>query len=55
MHPDRATQVWDAPTDARISASYWEHSNVSDWKVGSDWMGQIPGKEPDVVGKVRLK
>jgi uncharacterized protein YndB with AHSA1/START domain len=45
-------EVWDALTDAKISASYWEHSNVSDWKVGSDWKHQLPGKEPDLVGKV---
>jgi uncharacterized protein YndB with AHSA1/START domain len=45
-------KVWDALTDAEISASYWERSNVSDWKVGSDWSHQLPGKAPDVVGKV---
>jgi len=45
-------KVWDAITDAEISASYWERSNVSDWKVGSPWSHQLPGKAPDVVGKV---
>ncbi len=45
-------KVWDALTDAKISASYWEHANVSDWKVGSGWKHQRPGKEPDVIGKV---
>src|SRR6478752_10164332 len=45
-------KVWDAITDAEISASYWERSNVSDWKVGSPWSHQLPGKGPDVVGKV---
>jgi uncharacterized protein YndB with AHSA1/START domain len=45
-------KVWDALTDARISASYWERSNVSDWKVGFDWKYRLPGEEPDVAGKV---
>src|SRR5258706_9625107 len=45
-------KVWEALTDAKISASYWERENVSDWKVGSDWMHRLPGKAPDVVGRV---
>ena len=45
-------KVWEAITDARISASYWERENVSDWKVGSPWEHRLPGKSPDVVGKV---
>jgi uncharacterized protein YndB with AHSA1/START domain len=45
-------KVWEALTDAAISASYWERENVSDWKVGSDWQHRLPGKSPDVVGKV---
>ena len=45
-------KVWQALTDAKISASYWERENVSDWKVGSDWQHRLPGKGPDVVGKV---
>jgi uncharacterized protein YndB with AHSA1/START domain len=44
--------VWQALTDAKISASYWERENVSDWKVGSPWAHQLPGKSPDVVGEV---
>ena len=44
--------VWDALTDAAISASYWERENVSDWKVGSPWEHRLPGKSPDVVGTV---
>ena len=28
-------KVWEALTDAKISASYWQRENVSDWKVGS--------------------
>lgn len=30
-------QVWDALTDAELTAAYWGHSNVSDWRVGSSW------------------
>jgi uncharacterized protein YndB with AHSA1/START domain len=45
-------KVWTALTDAKVSASYWERENVSDWKVGSPWMHRLPGKSPDVVGKV---
>ncbi|MEU7059568.1 metalloregulator ArsR/SmtB family transcription factor [Streptomyces sp. NPDC046197] len=29
--------VWDALTDADLTAAYWGHSNVSDWKPGSRW------------------
>nr|MEA2797721.1 hypothetical protein [Phenylobacterium sp.] len=47
--PDK---VWEALTDAKISASYWERENVSDWEVGSRWEHRLPGKSPDVVGEV---
>lgn len=30
-------QVWNALTDADLTASYWGHANVSDWQVGSTW------------------
>ncbi|MFI1167521.1 ArsR/SmtB family transcription factor [Streptomyces sp. NPDC020801] len=29
--------VWDALTDADLTASCWGHSNVSDWRPGSRW------------------
>jgi len=45
-------KLWEALTDARISASYWERENVSDWKVGSEWQHRLPGKSPDVIGQV---
>src|SRR5206468_4725988 len=45
-------KVWEALTDAKISASYWGRENVSDWKVGSEWQHRLPGKSPDVVGEV---
>ncbi|GAA5037624.1 ArsR/SmtB family transcription factor [Streptomyces siamensis] len=30
-------KVWDALTDADLTARYWGHSNVSDWRPGSRW------------------
>lgn len=30
-------RVWEALTDPELTAAYWGHSNVSDWKVGSTW------------------
>lgn len=51
----RATpeRVWHALTDADITAQYWAHRNVSDWKPGSRWEHQpLDGSAPDVVGTV---
>ena len=46
--------VWHALTDADLTAEYWGHSNVSDWKVGSRWEHQrTDGTHiADVVGTV---
>ena len=30
-------RIWQALTDAELSADYWGHSNISDWEVGSPW------------------
>jgi uncharacterized protein YndB with AHSA1/START domain/DNA-binding transcriptional ArsR family regulator len=30
-------RVWEALTDADLTASYWGHRNESDWQVGSRW------------------
>ncbi|MFF1445678.1 ArsR/SmtB family transcription factor [Streptomyces sp. NPDC058295] len=30
-------KVWDALTDADLTAAYWGHANVSDWRPGSRW------------------
>ena len=32
-----AEQVWQALTDADLTARYWGHANVSDWQPGSPW------------------
>jgi uncharacterized protein YndB with AHSA1/START domain/DNA-binding transcriptional ArsR family regulator len=35
-----AERVWQALTDADLTAGYWGHSNVSDWQPGSPWEHQ---------------
>lgn len=35
--PDK---VWRALTDTELTAAYWGHSNVSDWRAGSRWEHQ---------------
>lgn len=45
-------KVWEALTDAKISASFWDRSNVSDWQVGSSWEHKFPDRPAAVVGKV---
>jgi len=47
-------QVWDALTDADLTAEYWGHSNVSDWAVGSPWEHRRTdgSATADVVGTV---
>jgi uncharacterized protein YndB with AHSA1/START domain/DNA-binding transcriptional ArsR family regulator len=48
-----AEQVWQALTDADLTARYWGHANVSDWQPGSDWEHlRLDGSGPDVVGRV---
>lgn len=49
-----AQQVWQALTDADLTAQYWGHANVSDWQPGSVWEHRRVD-EPDVadvVGRV---
>ncbi|MFJ9536047.1 ArsR/SmtB family transcription factor [Streptomyces sp. NPDC101225] len=47
-------KVWDALTDAGLTAAYWGHSNVSDWHPGSRWehVRTDGSGVADVVGKV---
>lgn len=48
-----AEQVWRALTEADLTAQYWGHENVSDWKKGSSWEHRRVGTGAlDVVGKV---
>jgi uncharacterized protein YndB with AHSA1/START domain/DNA-binding transcriptional ArsR family regulator len=47
-------RVWEALTDADLTAQYWGHSNVSDWLVGSSWEHRrVDGSGiADVIGTV---
>jgi uncharacterized protein YndB with AHSA1/START domain/DNA-binding transcriptional ArsR family regulator len=47
-------RVWEALTDADLTAQYWGHSNISEWRVGSDWEHRrVDGSgTADVVGTV---
>jgi uncharacterized protein YndB with AHSA1/START domain/DNA-binding transcriptional ArsR family regulator len=49
-----AEQVWQALTDADLTARYWGHANVSDWQPGSAWEHQRTDGSGavDVVGRV---
>jgi uncharacterized protein YndB with AHSA1/START domain/DNA-binding transcriptional ArsR family regulator len=49
-----AEQVWQALTDADLTARYWAHANVSDWQPGSAWEHRrVDGSDRvDVVGRV---
>ena len=29
--------LWNALLDPKMTAQYWQHTNVSDWKPGSPW------------------
>jgi uncharacterized protein YndB with AHSA1/START domain/DNA-binding transcriptional ArsR family regulator len=47
-------RVWQAVTDAELTAQYWGHGNVSDWQAGSRWEHQRTDGSgiADVVGTV---
>ena len=48
-----ADQVWQALTDADLTARYWAHHNVSDWQQGSAWEHRrLDGSGVDIVGTV---
>jgi uncharacterized protein YndB with AHSA1/START domain/DNA-binding transcriptional ArsR family regulator len=49
-----AEQVWQALTDADLTARYWGHANVSDWQPGSSWEHQRADGSGvvDVTGQV---
>ena len=40
-------KVWQALTDADLTAAYWGHSNVSDWQPGSRWEHRAHGRIGD--------
>jgi uncharacterized protein YndB with AHSA1/START domain/DNA-binding transcriptional ArsR family regulator len=47
-------RVWDALTDADLTAEYWGHANVSDWAPGAPWEHRRTDGSgvADVVGTV---
>ena len=47
-------RVWEALTDPDLTADYWGHSNVSDWRAGSRWEHRrVDGSGiADVIGTV---
>jgi uncharacterized protein YndB with AHSA1/START domain/DNA-binding transcriptional ArsR family regulator len=47
-------RVWQALTDADLTAQFWGHSNVSDWQPGSTWEHvRVDGSGiADVVGTI---
>lgn len=49
--PDK---LWNALLDSKMTAKYWQHDNVSDWKPGSRWEHRSSDKERTLklVGKV---
>jgi uncharacterized protein YndB with AHSA1/START domain/DNA-binding transcriptional ArsR family regulator len=49
-----AEQVWQALTDADLTARYWGHANVSDWQPGSTWEHRRgdPSGPVEKVGRV---
>jgi DNA-binding transcriptional ArsR family regulator len=53
-------QVWHALTDADLTAAYWGHSNVSDWRDGctlssasSRWPATTPGNTDRIWSAAR--
>jgi uncharacterized protein YndB with AHSA1/START domain len=47
-------KLWKALLDPKLTAKYWQHENVSDWKPGSKWEHRRSDKAGtiDLVGKV---
>ncbi len=47
-------KVWNALIDAKMTAKYWQHENVSDWKPGSRWEHRSSDEKRalKLVGKV---
>ena len=43
-------KLWNALIDAEMTAKYWQHVNVSDWKPGSKW----EHRSSDRNGRCRL-
>jgi len=40
-----AEKLWNAHIDAKMTAKYWQHENVSSWQRGSKWGHRSSNKE----------
>ncbi len=47
-------KLWNALIDPKMTAQYWQHENVSDWRPGSKWEHRRAdeARTLDLVGKV---
>jgi uncharacterized protein YndB with AHSA1/START domain len=47
-------KLWNALLDTKMTAQYWQHENLSDWKAGSRWEHRACDEERTLrlVGKV---
>ena len=47
-------KLWDALLDSKTTEKYWQHENVSDWRVGSKWEHRAfdAARTQRLVGKV---
>ncbi len=47
-------KIWDGLLNPEMTAKYWMHENVSDWKPGSEWKHQRTDetRTVDIVGTV---
>ncbi|HEY7112026.1 MAG TPA: SRPBCC family protein [Thermoanaerobaculia bacterium] len=47
-------KLWNALLDPKVTAKYWQHENLSDWKPGSPWEHRSADakRELKLVGKV---
>lgn len=47
-------KLWNALIDPKMTAQYWQHENVSDWRPGAKWQHRSTDKDKELhlVGKV---
>jgi len=46
--------LWNALIDPKVTEKYWQHENISDWKVGSRWEHRASDatQSIDMVGEI---
>jgi uncharacterized protein YndB with AHSA1/START domain len=47
-----AEKVWAGITNPEFTRQYFDHDNISDWKVGSTWEHVSSAGKIDIIGKV---